>query len=91
MENENVIATPEVVPAPKKEYRTGSFCAIIKTVILNMQCEFNVHDIVNKLSEECLKMQKQPGNGIRNARLVVTSMLKDGVLVKVSRGRWKKV
>jgi len=94
MENENVSAPVNpVLPVDslKKTYRASSLCGQIQMILLNIEGEFDVHDIVNKVKEECLKTQTDPGNTIRNARLVITAMLKDGVLVKVSRGRWKRV
>ena len=96
--NENAAAVPEnvVVPATtptasaKKTFRPGSLSAVAQTLILAMTGEFNIKDVVNKYTEECVKLNEQPGNALRNCRLVVTAMLHDGVLVKVSRGRWKK-
>ena len=88
--NENVIV-PVTPGVEKKTYRPGSLCAIIQNILLVIEGEFNVHDIVSKCTEECVKLNEQPGNALRNSRLVITSMIKNGVLVKVSRGRWKRV
>lgn len=94
MENENVVANTAVpVPEPvvnKKTFRPGSLSGIIQTILNNMTGEYNIKDVVAKYNEECVKLQEQPGNAVRNIRVVVTAMLKDGTLVKVSRGRWKK-
>lgn len=99
MDNENVVPVPEVIVAPTpvmlpdvpKDYRSGSLLGMVNTIIMNMVGEFNIQDIINKYNEECLKLQKKPGNQLRNSRLVVTVLIKRGSIVKVSKGRWKRV
>jgi hypothetical protein len=93
MENATNGLTTETNPveAPKfKTFRPGSLCALAQTIINKMEGEFSIKDVVNTYTEECLKIGEDPKTALRNCRLVVYTMMSEGRLVKVSRGRWKR-